>query len=106
MASEGELQSPAGRDPVDRGDDGLRRTLDGVDERGEGGGSGRRLFSELADVGPGAEQIAFAREDDGFDVGVAESLLEGPHEMRANGGAEAVHRGVIDEDDAHLFAHV
>ena len=95
----GQLEAPAEAGPGDRGDDRLRARLHQIDEPAQGRIRRARRRAELPDVGAAGEETAGPGEDDGPDVGVGLSPLEGRGYARTDGVRQAVDGWVGEGDD-------
>ena len=104
VAAERQLQAAAESGAVDGGDNRLGRLLDRVDQ-----GRQERLLHlalEFRDVGAGGEELARARQHDGFDAGIGIGLGKGLLQTHPQRMAQRIHRRVVHADDRHVALFV
>ncbi|MCY1349016.1 hypothetical protein D9M69_351860 [compost metagenome] len=97
-AGQGQLQSAAQRNLSEGGDQRLvdaGQTYQGAGQVRLGEG---RVGAELFDIGPSAEQTAFAMENDGLHPGVGRGTLTGIGQGRAEGLVKRVDRRAVKAD--------
>ena len=82
----------------------LGGVLHGVDHGVQVGFGKGQVGAEFLDVGPAAELLAGAVDDDGADVSVLFRLAQGLHEGLAGSQAQPVHGRVVESDDGHRAA--
>ena len=100
MAAERQFQPAAQRRAVDGRHHRLGRGLDAVDQLRQVGLL--HLGLEFRDVGPGREEPARPRQDDGFHARVGVGLVEGLLQAYAQGMAQRVDRWVVHLDDGDI----
>ena len=102
VAGQRHLHPAAGRHTVDGGDHRLRRRLDLVQDRGQGGRPRGRRRAELPDVGAAAEHPVRTGDDDRRDHVVGQRLGDTRAQRGAHGEAQAVDGRIAQTEQRHV----
>ena len=106
MARHGQLQASAERHTVNGHHHRLGTILDLAKQRKEAGSASRlprRYLAELLNIRSGDERAPSTDDYGGFDTLVLVDLLDRLGNTFRHGGAEGIHRGIVDGDDRHIF---